>query len=710
MNRILQFSLIFIFTSSSVFANKLDDAFEALKIFDYFKAKSIFEDILEDEPVAAPYGLSIIYFRKDNPFHDYDKAYSFIIKAEVNFGDLREKHREALKKYDVNETSIYFHKNKIIETQWLNLKGVKNIPELNAFINKYPEFKDYDKVVEYRNNIAFNYADSVASYRSYREFSSTYPNDYRANDAKDKYEQLLYFEKTKSGTLQSYIDFLHVYPESKFAKEVQNKIYTLSTKSKTLKSYRFFIDNFPENINMKSAWYNLYTLSFTNFSDEEINDFKEKNSDFPYQSILSDISKTRDLVLYKVKANNKWGFINGSGEIEISPKYNYVNDFKNNLAIAKLNGKFGYINKKGKTIIDFNFDDGNDFEQGVAIVIKDDKYGLINKLGNTVLDLIYSHISNPKNGIVIAELESGKFIYFNLFGENIFDQEFDDAYSFKGDYAIVSKNKKYGVINKSGKVIIPHNSTSISSNNENKFIVENQENKFGLISLPKNDTIIKFENDNIGAFSEGKYAVFIKDKYFYVDEKGVKISEKLFNRYKGDVIKTKYKDGFSITSYRNKYGIIDSLTNKVFPNIFENIGDITDFPIPCSKRGKWGYVTSEIKLWIPYKYNYTGAFINNLAIVEKDNKYGVINKSDKFIIEKKFDLITRIKTNYFIVKLDNKYGIIDNKGEVVLKLEYNDIEKYNNEYILIEKEGQYIYFDIEKHKYLYVGNIMKTSK
>ena len=78
---------------SNVKANVISKAFSALKAYNYFEAKKLFEKIIQKETAAASYGLSIIYQRSDNPFSNIDVAYKFILNSESSFQLLTEKNK-----------------------------------------------------------------------------------------------------------------------------------------------------------------------------------------------------------------------------------------------------------------------------------------------------------------------------------------------------------------------------------------------------------------------------------------------------------------------------------------------------------------------------------------------------------------------------------------------------------------------------------------
>ena len=56
-----------------VFGSKISEAYEALSIFDYFKAKQLFYKSISKYPCQSSYGLATIYFKTDNPFSNLDK-------------------------------------------------------------------------------------------------------------------------------------------------------------------------------------------------------------------------------------------------------------------------------------------------------------------------------------------------------------------------------------------------------------------------------------------------------------------------------------------------------------------------------------------------------------------------------------------------------------------------------------------------------------
>ena len=696
---------LFLLLSVNVFAGKIDKAYEALKIYDYFKAKSLFQETLDDEPVAARYGLTVIYYRNDNPFHNLDTAYAYIKLVEVNYQGLKDREKENLLEFSIDEEHISKLKEDIILASWEKIKDSKNVKAYNAFIEKFSDYEDIEKYKKIRTDLAYNQALESNTFQAYREFYMSYPDDPRAEEVKELYEERLYETKTADGKLQSYIDFVYIYPESPFANEASDKIFEMIKTKGGLKSYKWFVNKYPDSPHAKDAWRNVFTLSFTDFNDDEIRDFKKNNPDFPYGKMLSEFRGLRDLELYQFQQDGMWGFIDDKGEVRIEPQYEFENDFSNEYALVANEEFVGYVNKKGDLAIDFIFDDGTDFIQGVASVMRGDSVALINKVGDKVLDFKFSEISVPKYGIVLAKrFVDGKYVYYDIYGEKLFrGQAFSYAEPFQDSLAIVSDGENYGVIDLEGKKVLPLENKLVLRDKKGRFRVQNTDSKFGVISISTQDTIIPFEYENIGKCSEGRYCVFQKDNYTYLKEDGSKLTKKTFKRFKGDVEETEFKNGFALKKYRNKYGVLDTLANNVFPNIFDEIGEITGFPVPCKKYGKWGYVTKKVTMWLPYKYTYAGAFHDGHAIAAKNGKYGVINNRKKFVIPFKYTDLKELGGEYYLAASNGKYGVINRNGKVILPFYYLKIREVKDGLLQLDDKDNTHYYDLKKKIFIYGG-------
>lgn len=70
-----------------------------------------------------------------------------------------------------------------------------------------------------------------------------------------------------------------------------------------------------------------------------------------------------------VKIDGKWGYVDASGNVVISPQYDGARSFSCGLAAVKIGDKWGFINEEGTVVIEPLFEGAKDFtEQGTVFV------------------------------------------------------------------------------------------------------------------------------------------------------------------------------------------------------------------------------------------------------------------------------------------------------------------------------------------------------
>lgn len=89
-----------------------------------------------------------------------------------------------------------------------------------------------------------------------------------------------------------------------------------------------------------------------------------------------------------VKINDKASYINKKNEIVIKTDYDFhsMGNFINNIAIVKKNNKYGYIDLSGNEIIPLIYDNALPFYKNKTIVQKDNKYYYIDKRGKVLME------------------------------------------------------------------------------------------------------------------------------------------------------------------------------------------------------------------------------------------------------------------------------------------------------------------------------------
>ena len=158
MKALKKYFLLVFFSSLviNVSAGKLDQAFEALKIHNYFEAKRLFEKTLKSEPTGGSYGLSLIFVNAKNPFYHLDSALKYIEMAETAFPAEKEKSRLKLNEFGIDANTINIHKMKIGNMAYQYAVEANTLESFNHFIKTYEYSGQLPFAVDLRDSIAFD--------------------------------------------------------------------------------------------------------------------------------------------------------------------------------------------------------------------------------------------------------------------------------------------------------------------------------------------------------------------------------------------------------------------------------------------------------------------------------------------------------------------------------------------------------------------------
>jgi hypothetical protein len=127
--------------------------------------------------------------------------------------------------------------------------------------------------------------------------------------------------------------------------------------------------------------------------------------------------------LFKITVNNKTGYINKKGNVEITPLFDAAANFSEGLALVVINGKGGFINTRGEMVIAAEYDKGSSFSEGLVMVVKDNKCGYINKKGEIVIPLMYDRAGDFHEKLASVVLGDQHFYINNKNVEEMVKQD-----------------------------------------------------------------------------------------------------------------------------------------------------------------------------------------------------------------------------------------------------------------------------------------------
>lgn len=297
------------------------------------------------------------------------------------------------------------------------------------------------------------------------------------------------------------------------------------------------------------------------------------------------------------------------------------------------------------------------------------------------------------------------FSSFLLTAQN--HSRFDAEYQVKKGYAVVLKNKKYGIINRNKKIVTPiiYDRIDVHLLKEFNYSVACKDNKCGIINI-RGEIIAPLIYDYIHGtywnFKNG-YAVVTngtdKRKDGMINMKGEVILPVIY-----DAVGQYLRDGYTLIQQDKKQGIVNKYGQITVPvGTYDWINEQTENKglISVYKDKKKGTIRLDGKvIHEPIYNNIDTDFETNFAVISKDEKYGIINKKRKIITPLIYDYIyEEFEKGYAIVlqyddNKNNKYGIINTKNRLVAPVVYDeikiiDLEERNRQLAIVKKEEKF---------------------
>lgn len=685
--------LLFILGSSfsSLRANKIDRGFLALNVFNYFEAKNMFEKGLKKDPSPAAYGLAVIYYRQDNPFHQIDSAYKYIQIAESNFTAIKIKTQ---KKYELKYQFTYFSilelRRQISTAFFRKAVNQNSVAGYELFLDQHSWALEKNQAVRLRDSLAYLTAFEAQKSDSIQAFLNRYPNTHLKETAQKQFYLLQYREEVPADNEQVLSSFIRQNYSNVYVGEAEDRLYEMITAENSVEAYIYFIRTYPRNKNITKAWRNLYQRYMFDYSDNRAKLFLETYPDFPFKQEVEEDIRLSSQIFLPFRKGNLFGMMDKKGDVVIDALYDVLSYYSEGLAMASKNGKIGYIDKRNKVVIPFQFDSGTDFENGRAQVEQNGKVGIIDRLGKLVFEIKYQDIGQFSEGLVYAA-EQDLYGFYDRFGKEIIAPVYEEAFSFSKGIAKVVKNGNQAFISQQGDFVIPPLYESIRFFNDSLLIFE-QESAFGIMSL-KGEIILQPEYQQIGEVIQNRALCVKAGKVGYLDSVGKLIIPCQFETMPNLMVSGKFVGDVAKVKSKGKFGLIDKKGKWILEPSLQELGQVATW-MAFQKGKMWGFISQKNKIVIQPVYDFAESFELGLAVVTSLGKKGVIDNQSNFVIVPQYEDIKRIDSKNFQVFNGTKYGIFSTKGQQLTPVNYDQIRPFQQDFLLLTNEEAVHYFHL----------------
>jgi hypothetical protein len=654
--------LIFLLNACSP---SLDKGFEAMSIYDYFKARKIFyaynKSTKKNKQSAAQYGIAAISSRHDNPFYHLDTAIKYWRFANINYELIPKNKKTLFYKTNITHTLLDSVKYKIdsalIHQYPKAIADSSHLLQTEAFINTYFDHSSKDYFIQRRDSLALAIAKNNGANGMY-QFLKSYPNSLLKREAERLRDGFIFKSSIENNSFESFERFINLHAQNEFKNAAIDSLYEITLKSENIEWLNRLLINYP------SSKY---------------------------------LDKSRTLYIQKkciaLKLNQILKVKQDEAFVE------YLNQLKNwqtgvFLSCNTTDDKNLIINLNGNVISKQVFNDVQLPQYGIGIVSKESSMNLIDEKGQTLLNTDYEDIefAFPFHYIVS---KNGKYGLINVFNETLIYPQYDELNFIPQHESLIAlKDKKYGLISPFNKILLAFEYDNISELNQTKYLIKKQEQLLSYDIKTKAFQTIGYD------WVDNTHAKWLKvrqnNKYGITDRQ---LETTVAAEY--DRIKILNDSAFLVIQ-KDQFGIINAKGNFILPidNLYNEALENELLCTPnyrkiITKKGE-GIINIYKQEVVAPKNKQSVKLLNaSWALIYQQKAYSVIDLIKKQVVHQYKQAPESITENILFVKEKNKGKLIHLKSNK--KTDCDVVDKWQN-YLIVEDKEKYLLLDHSLNK------------
>lgn len=677
--------LCFCFCRLSSLASSVDEAFKALSVYDYFKAKKLFYVSLKKDLRDASYGLATIFYRNDNPFSQVDSAAKYIAIS-----------RQAAacgKKKLVSRPAIDSLANLVARKGFGQYLDKYSLPLAEKYLSLFYFAPDSLRELAYarRDSLRLLAPRDSQSSDSMLYFMAHYPESVLCQAAGQAYELYLYKELVPHGTRSELEHFIAHYPHSPYRAGAEEKLFGLIKDTHRPGEVYDFIKQYSSGFTSEQAWKYLYSIAVTNYSEKALQSFLEAYPEYPYrQNVQKEIVLSASVLMPLRDSHDHWGYIDTLGNWTIAPQYDDASDFGEGYAPVCVNDSCYYIDKEGRRTSAVVFSETYGYHQGVAVVKQKDHYFLINRSGQFVSQP-YDEIGDVSGNLYVVK-QHNLYGAINRRGIAVIPAIYNKLGDFRHGFAYYVSGKYYGLVDTLNKTYEARWDW-VSDVDTARMAVVKQNNLFGLLRVP-NQLVLDVAYDQVRPCGGHIFMVVKNNLYgFYKADEGCFISSPEFD-YRPQYEPAYYSNGKLFKRLKGKEVSLADANGRISidDGRYDDVFFARDEMIRIMRGQKFGYADRKLKVVIAADYDKATDFENGRAVVTKKGTVSLLDKTGKSVLSCKDCNISAFGA-YYLVETDDKIGLVDTNGNYMLQPLYESIERLKGPWLVARKAGELYLFN-----------------
>lgn len=644
-------------------AGKLEKAYNALYVYDYFKAKKLFTSLIKKQNAPAAYGLAIIYRRQDNPFHNIDSAVKYGALAKLF--SARQKNSFVFKHFKVDSQSIQTFCDSIAQTILKKLEHCGNPALFENFLkhNTHVQPQLREIAFKWRDDAVTNIIVRLHQSDSTQSYLLRYPQHYAIQDLRRMHEQQVYEEQTGPQTEAAFLNYLNRYPQSSFRAKAEDHLFNLYRTEKDKSGLAGFVAAFPQSQQAPEAWKLLFSLSVKAYTNQELQEFLSTYPAFPYKSDILKEMELNNYTLIPFEIDGLQGYLDSASRIIIPATYDKVNPFTEGLALVNKGDSVFFINKENTNVFNRFFSDAYEFNSGAAPVMENGKWYLINRQGQAISQT-YDEISGLSNGIYVVK-QNNLYGALDKYAHVILQPRYSKIGDFKNEMAYFEENGLFGFMDKNGNITKPYYQW-ISDFNEYGIAIVQKNGSYGLTDN-HNHLILPTEFNQIVYAGKNSFIVVKNNKYGYYSGTGCFLSEVVYD-FKKEKNADYYTNGYVFRLIKqDEQAFMDSNGRiSIDFGVYDDLSFAHDGLIRVKRKNKYGFVNRKLTLVVPYKYDIASDFKDSIAIAKRKDKTCLLNVNGEEIHTTSGE-IRYLSKGYYEQITDGTIELLDASGKMLVR-------------------------------------------
>lgn len=381
----------------------------------------------------------------------------------------------------------------------------------------------------------------------------------------------------------------------------------------------------------------------------------------------ADCQAVKDLScgLMPVKKNNLWGFVDRNWRLVIPFQFDdviYIFHERSQTACVKYNGSYYAIDRTGKTYgpLSGPYEINNNFAEtqhlGGGIVWQKGDGTTVNRTSiENITDV--GDAFDDADVLIPGEGKNGLYGYLNRDYQWVIEPQFQTAYPFHQERAIVQMNERWCFIDRSGRAVTTLSEQFRFSKGLIQYTVNNGK---GTVHFPWKSFYL---SDGLCPMIDDEESEN-GPNFFYIDEKGEpKLTQYLWG--------TSFVDGMAIVVNEEGYeGVINTRNEVLIPFEYQY-----NYSEQCLPGGGMTYLGEGVF-----------AFHDDF-----DAPYILLDSSGKRLTQESYDSVLPFENGMAQVSRGGHYGYLSPKGETLFPLTYSQLRFWgSSRYALAQKDdGSY---------------------